>query len=861
MAELTYPNTIIYKIGIGNNYKEDVIAIQKQLVIYFKDIAGIAAPPSISNLKPDGIYGSGTKNAVIDFQNFIKSAKDPALLVDGKVGAQTWNYLFSSLLGSTVIVRPRRTIKGQCKSDSTGSPLSGVEVQYNFDPYNSGSVYTDSDGNFSISFSDTLYFYNRTLSPGQTFEEYEGKMIRDEINPSTDSPIVKQPPNVDNLGLNLTRRWDAIFEYEPIYSMIYFYNLYAVFFPQENKSRGNFDVQIIDSYKGTIIKEYTYNNMGRSSLNSEMTSIATKYDAIIVNEIYALEPDPPSSLNTTPSGNYPSFVSVAKNLTDIVNTQAYKSLSSSDKTEILNHLRIFFKYNSTETKSDSKEKVNILWEVVPTGGGSDQEGFLPIDGITKSFKGDIGTINLKPTNPQNSIEEAQERAKLSKDEQEALDRKKDIINFILNLINLLYDFLEEKLLALLYKMLQEEFGISNPQILLNTLKNYKEIIKNAEERGVKNKSAIYEDSKAGILGSYNVTENTIINNDGTTTVNYISTISPFAPIDETEELSLINEINKLPIPNPPPIPNPVNAPLSIPQKLELEKEQQLARVNGEEPPLETETSRSSKDITNSQIKGPRGNASVDKKLLSDTAGQIAILMSFGIIPPFKPKCPTPKRLEQLIKIRNGLTTQLNNTEKTLNTVSKNIKFINTSIITLQDAKSALILLNSLNPAPAQFATLGTISTSEFAKGEGIKKFNARLIDLQSKIATIDPYLIIILLSVEKVKSVLSLIDSLIRDCSSEQNIPLTSISETLTSSIIDQTLPTNGGNIIKTEFNGFKLTIAEEESTSTYKRRYAQATDIQGVVQLRTLPSFSSNDQILINELIFEIESKNLQAQ
>ena len=858
MAELTYPNTIIYKTGIGNNYKEDVIAIQKQLVIYFKDIAGIAAPPSISNLKPDGIYGSGTKNAVIDFQNFIKSAKDPALLVDGKVGAQTWNYLFSSLLGSTVIVRPRRTIKGQCKSDSTGSPLSGVEVQYNFDPYNSGSVYTDSDGNFSISFSDTLYFYNRTLSPGQTFEEYEGTIVKDEINPSTDSPIVKQPPIGIEYVDNLTRRWDAVFEYEPVpIDGITSINFYAVFL----KSRGNFDVQIIDSLNGNIIKEYTYNNMGRSSLNSEMTSIATKYDALIVNEIYALEPDPPSSLNTTPSGNYPSFVSVAKNLTDIVNTQAYKSLSSSDKTEILNHLRIFFKYNSTETKSDSKEKVNILWEVVPTGGGSDQEGFLPIDGITKSFKGDIGTINLKPTNPQNSIEEAQERAKLSKDEQKSLDRKEKIINFIFNLINTGYEFINEKLLALLYKMLQEEFGISNPQILINTLKNYKEIIKNAEERGVKNKSAIYEDSKAGILGSYNVTENTIINNDGTTTVNYISTISPFAPIDETEELSLINEINKLPIPNPPLLPNPVNAPLSTPQKLELEKEQQLARVNGEEPPLETETSRSSKDITNSQIKGPRGNASVDKKLLSDTAGQIAILMSFGIIPPFKPKCPTPKRLEQLIKIRNGLTTQLNNTEKTLNTVSKNIKFINTSIITLQDAKSALILLNSLNPAPAQFATLGIISASEFAKGEGIKKFNARLIDLQSKIATIDPYLILILLSVEKVKSVLSLIDSLIRDCSSEQNIPLTSISETLTSSIIDQTLPANGGNRIKTEFNGFKLTIAEEESTSTYKRRYAQATDIQGVVQLRTLPSFSSNDQILINELIFEIESKNLQAQ
>ena len=62
------------------------------------------------------------------------------------------------------------------------------------------------------------------------------------------------------------------------------------------------------------------------------------------------------------------------------------------------------------------------------------------------------------------------------------------------------------------------------------------------------------------------------------------------------------------------------------------------------------------------------------------------------------------------------------------------------------------------------------------------------------------------------------------------------------------------------EFNGFKLDIETEdtETNKDLKRRFAVGKDSQGVVVVKGEPSYASSDQILINELIFTIEQKDL---
>ena len=60
--------------------------------------------------------------------------------------------------------------------------------------------------------------------------------------------------------------------------------------------------------------------------------------------------------------------------------------------------------------------------------------------------------------------------------------------------------------------------------------------------------------------------------------------------------------------------------------------------------------------------------------------------------------------------------------------------------------------------------------------------------------------------------------------------------------------------------NGFNLSVIPSESTTnlSLKRRQAIARNPSGVIMLRGEESFSSNDQILIDELAFYIKQNNL---
>ena len=52
----------------------------------------------------------------------------------------------------------------------------------------------------------------------------------------------------------------------------------------------------------------------------------------------------------------------------------------------------------------------------------------------------------------------------------------------------------------------------------------------------------------------------------------------------------------------------------------------------------------------------------------------------------------------------------------------------------------------------------------------------------------------------------------------------------------------------------------EGGTNNQLKRRQAIARNVGGVIMLRGEPSFSSNDQILIDELVFFINMNNLKA-
>ena len=121
-------------------------------------------------------------------------------------------------------------------------------------------------------------------------------------------------------------------------------------------------------------------------------------------------------------------------------------------------------------------------------------------------------------------------------------------------------------------------------------------------------------------------------------------------------------------------------------------------------------------------------------------------------------------------------------------------------------------------------------------------------------------LIILNVALRKVIQLLKLLDLCLQDCS-EGEIDQEEIDAELLAAV---TLEANDGTPTGPYIvNGFTLEIQEEsqeKAVGSLKRRFAVGKNSQGIILLKGEKSFSSGDQILLNELKFYIESNNLQA-
>jgi hypothetical protein len=70
------------------------------------------------------------------------------------------------------------------------------------------------------------------------------------------------------------------------------------------------------------------------------------------------------------------------------------------------------------------------------------------------------------------------------------------------------------------------------------------------------------------------------------------------------------------------------------------------------------------------------------------------------------------------------------------------------------------------------------------------------------------------------------------------------------------------GSPLIANVNGFTMSVevVEKSNIDEYYQRQAVAKNSQGIIILKGDPSFSTIDQILIDELVFYIEQNNLKA-
>ena len=205
----------------------------------------------------------------------------------------------------------------------------------------------------------------------------------------------------------------------------------------------------------------------------------------------------------------------------------------------------------------------------------------------------------------------------------------------------------------------------------------------------------------------------------------------------------------------------------------------------------------------------------------------------------------PANLEELnaaIAKKNRLVKQLNNIYKFLDRVRVGVQIVDGLISAAQIALPILLA----TPPPGSTAV-----ASEKIERE-LKKY--KLISSVTLMA-----LVILIQILERTLAYLALLDQSIGKCAIEGALP----QEQLTTDLLTSTqFQSTQLSPVVTNVNGFEMGVIDVDNVTIdgLKRRRAVARNSQGIIMLQGEPSFSSNDQILIDELVFYIQQNDLKA-
>lgn len=222
-------------------------------------------------------------------------------------------------------------------------------------------------------------------------------------------------------------------------------------------------------------------------------------------------------------------------------------------------------------------------------------------------------------------------------------------------------------------------------------------------------------------------------------------------------------------------------------------------------------------------------------------------------------CPDQNTLEQTLRLRNNLVTNLEETQALLTLLQDTLKIVNTSLTNVESAIAGINLLKIATTVAVKIAptTVGAI-TGLIGDLDDIRttltfttQGNPRIPKLKSSIQSAEYFTSITYNTINIIISKILLIDTLLAKCS----VQVDSIPQTL------QNSATFGDVTVGEEFfNGFKLRVVEIPYSENLTQSIGQALNTNGIVLLETEPSFTLNTQTLIQELKLQITNQNLKA-
>lgn len=248
--------------------------------------------------------------------------------------------------------------------------------------------------------------------------------------------------------------------------------------------------------------------------------------------------------------------------------------------------------------------------------------------------------------------------------------------------------------------------------------------------------------------------------------------------------------------------------------------------------------------------------------------------AFELISKFTNQCPVIEELAKIIKVRNSLLKVVNSFQKKVNRFSSLPSKLQPPIV----AAKILILLIENNPLPS--AIIPPSGGVGIPIGKIVKQAdrlrNAKLLlqSLEDDLKSLRNITAGIQPSIQNTKQILESVNTSIQGCLEEvqarQEISPSSEDQQFLEQIqqlIKEVQPlenTGSEGTPDTDYTyrsvtgkDYTLSIIQDQSKeTTVPRRVAVAKDNRGIVVLRGQPSFSSDTQILLDELKFRIDNQ-----
>lgn len=238
--------------------------------------------------------------------------------------------------------------------------------------------------------------------------------------------------------------------------------------------------------------------------------------------------------------------------------------------------------------------------------------------------------------------------------------------------------------------------------------------------------------------------------------------------------------------------------------------------------------------------------SLQGKLIAQIEGNVS-----NILKKFSNECPSPSDLEKIIKIKNNLIRTLNSFQRRVDSFKGTANKLQTAV------SSATAIIKVIKSIPIPTAIIPPMTGGVGLPISILTKYSDALVTLnkivetlESDISGVNAVIGSVSMTITSLRSRLELIDSAIERCSkgSQQIVAAAQPPENTGS---------EGTPSPDYLYKGYVLAIIQDpNSPKIAPKRYAIATDNAGIVRLRGESSFSSDTQVLLDEIKFKIDNQ-----